>query len=277
MYSLGSSSSTKLDNYKQFFRVGYRDADAAAILVSNVAQTLGWNEIALIGTESNDFGLGGIAGINRSVAASGDAISIVYYESLDVGAAQEDVEAAVLRAAAAKPDGGYVISAPGPDTRSILRAAGAMNVTAPPHGRPLWLATEKVEFSDIDSNGRKGAENYICYAPSNSGGGGPMAAEFRSSFVLSYGHEPDPWAFSAYAQVELVAKALENSTATHDLVANLRGIDVWTAAGRIVYGLSANTPPSWELGVYQYRGASYGTFFPIGSVAVDAELGRRRA
>ena len=98
-----------------------------------------------------------------------------------------------------------------------------------------------------------------------------MRDEFRSAFRSAFGHEPDPWAFSAYAQVQLLANARQNSSAT-DLVHALRGIDMWTVAGRIVYNLpSSNTPPFWRVGMYQYRGASDGTFFELGDATVDAE------
>ena len=168
--ALGAASATDLDTYSQFFRVGYRDSDAASVLVRHVAETLGWRRLALLGAPDNSFGLGGIIGVNRSVAASSGIISIVAYEPIQIGASDAALQAAVQSAAAAAPDG-FIVSAPGPDTRAVLRAASATNRTARTHGRPLWLATEKVELPESDPGGRRGAMSYVCYAPSKSSGG----------------------------------------------------------------------------------------------------------
>lgn len=269
--ALGSSGASSLDEHPHFFRTGYRDEDTASVLIDHVAQTLGWRTIALIGMPSNEFGLSGIIGVNRSVAASNGVVSVIHYESVQANDTDFDLQAAVRRMAAAQPDG-FIISAPGPSTRSVLRAAAVTNNTAALHGEPRWLATEKVEFPTNDVEGRRGAESYVCYAPSPRGGGGLPSEMFRSEFVQAFDHEPNPWAFNSYSQVQMLAEAMKGENPMLNLEMALKSMDLWTASGRLKYLPDANTPMFWTVGMYQYRGksGSNGVFFDIGEVLVGA-------
>ena len=99
--ALGVSSAAALDDpatYDHFFRTGYSDLRAASVLIDNVARTLGWTRIAVLGTPDNAFGQSGIKGINASVRRAA-GIEIVAYEPFAVGASGADLEAAVNRSA----------------------------------------------------------------------------------------------------------------------------------------------------------------------------------
>jgi ABC-type branched-subunit amino acid transport system substrate-binding protein len=273
--ALGVSSAAALDDpatYPSFFRTGYSDLRAASVLVDNVAQTLGWNRIALVGTPDNAFGRSGIQGINASVGRK-EGMEIVAFEPFAVGASDADLRAAVNRAAKNRPDG-YIISAPGPDTRAVLRAAAATGHAPVVRGRgiaaPMWLATEKVEIDPKDTVAMLGAAAYICYAPPPPGlGRSAQSDAFVEAFQTRYGHAPDPWASYAYSEVVLVADGLRRARANRSsyptLRAALRAADVWTPAGHMQYGAGSNSPTSTELGIYQFR---KGDFFSIGEVVL---------
>ena len=170
--ALGVSSAASLDDpvkYPFFFRTGYSDLHAASLLVDNIARTLGWSRIALLGTPENAFGLSGIQGVNASVERTA-GMEILEYVPFRVGASNAELQAAVNRAASMHPDG-FIVSAPGPDTRSVFRAAAVTgHVPAADKGvsPPLWLATEKVEIDPKDTEAMRGAADYISYAPPSS-------------------------------------------------------------------------------------------------------------
>ena len=277
--ALGVSSAISLDDpekYPFFFRTGYSDLHAATLLVENVARTLGWSRIALLGTPENAFGLSGIQGVNASVGRMA-GMEILVYVPFRVGASDTELQAAVNRAASMQPDG-YIISAPGPDTRSVFRAAASTgHVPAMKNGisRPMWLATEKVEIDPNDTLAMRGAAAYISYAPPPSVMGRSRESNaFIEAFEYRYGYKPDPWASYAYSEVILVADALRRSHANRSSYANLsaalRESDLWTPAGHLEYSASTNSPTSATLGIYQFR---RGHFFSIGDVVLRTEPG----
>ena len=259
--------------YPFFFRTGYSDLHAASLLVDNIARTLGWSRIALLGTPENAFGLSGIQGVNASVERTA-GMEILEYVPFRVGASNAELQAAVNRAASMHPDG-FIVSAPGPDTRSVFRAA-AVSGPGPAADKggspPLWLATEKVEIDPKDTEAMRGAADYISYAPPSSDMGRSSESDaFIEAFRSRYGYTPDPWASYAYSEVVLVADALRRARANRsNLTAALRESDVWTPSGRLRYSPASNSPTSATLSMYQFRG---GDFFSIGDVVLRNQPG----
>ena len=187
------------------------------------------------------------------------------------GASNAELQAAVNRAASMHPDG-FIVSAPGPDTRSVFRAAAVTgHVPAADKGvsPPLWLATEKVEIDPKDTEAMRGAADYISYAPPSSDMGRSSESDaFIEAFRSRYGYTPDPWASYAYSEVVLVADALRRARANRSNLA-LR------ESGRVdtLWAPSVQPrvkPTSATLSMYQFRG---GDFFSIGDVVLRNQPG----
>ena len=137
------------EKYPNYFSLSYTDDIAASSLVS-LAVAMKWKTISVIGNPANPFGMGGLIGINQSISRVRPIERqprIVSYVPFSESADQDELVRVVTRASMPNPDG-YLISSPGPLTRSILNVAAQVNL-APGNvflSPTRWLATEKVEL-----------------------------------------------------------------------------------------------------------------------------------
>ena len=282
--ALGVASSVALEHTvaaPQFIRPSYCDGNAAATLVS-LAKELGWKTVALIGTPANAFGAGGIEGVKAGLRSIPGAPRLSTFQPFAVGATQKELTSPLLAAAKTKPDG-WIISAPGPDTRAVFQAAAALGLApgnssaaataagrrrARAQGRrePIrWLATEKVELGTPDVLARAGAAGYACYGPP------PANGSFLAAFRAAYSRDPDPWAAYAYSEVLLVADALLRATPVAsrgaersddgggtqrrlDILSALRVSDLETPLGRLRFPPGSNSPERSTIGIFQLVG-----------------------
>ena len=172
------------------------------------------------------------------------------------------------------PDG-YLISSPGPLTRSILNVAAQVNL-APGNISSLsptrWLATEKVEITASDNITQTGAQHYVTYDSVAVPCSSRETNEYLRAFQDTYGYTPDPWASRAYGTVLVLKDALRYSSS---LVSSLRNnVSVWTPSGLVEYYNSNSNTGLKEtlLDLFQYKGSSFnriGTWFSSSADAND--------
>ena len=281
---IGFASAAQLkskEKFPNYFSLSYTDDIAASSLIS-LAVAMKWKTISVMGNPVNPFGMGGLIGINQSISRIRPIERrprIVSYIPFSENADQDELVRVVTKASMPNPDG-YLISSPGPLTRSILNVAAQVNIapgnisTSPTR----WLATEKVEITSSDNITQSGAQHYVSYDSVAVPCSSRETNEYLRTFEDTYGYTPDPWASRAYGTVLVLKDALRYSKTTSSLMSSLRhNVSVWTPSGLVEYHNSNSNTGLKEtlLDLFQYKGSSFkriGTWFSSSDANDKASL-----